>query len=404
MPKTHSLARKLKAGHAHSKRELLAREHSSVDDFDSLVLFLFLTRENFKFKLRPPALRLDHRHGLLRYGWPMTEFSFPFPALVCDTGGTNVRFALVNEPGAQLSNIIHLHTGDYPGLAEAIEAAVPKLRTRPRSMIACGAGPVVGRTLKLTNAPWVMDGPEAARRTGLAQGLLLNDFEAQALSLPTIPEIWERRIGPLKFGTEGPQVILGPGTGLGVAALVEAEGRFTPVSSEACHVDFGPVRPEEFELWPHLERAHGRITSESVISGAGLARVHRARMMAKGEPDPQVDPPAVTTAATANPNGEEATSVKLYWHIVARFAGDMAVTFVATGGVTLSGGVLPRVVSFLDETVFRQAFEAKAPVDGLAKRIPTRLVTREDAVLVGMAAIAATPDRYGIDYGSRAWV
>jgi glucokinase len=214
----------------------------------------------------------------------MSDFAFPFPALVCDTGGTNVRFALVSEPGAALSDIVHLHTGDYPGLAEAIEAAVPKLGAKPCSVIACGAGPVVGRTLKLTNASWVMDGPEAARRTGLAQGLLLNDFEAQALSLPTIPEVWERRIGPLKFGAEGPQVILGPGTGLGVAALVEADGRFTPVSSEACHIDFGPVRPEEFELWPHLERAHGRITSESVISGAGLARVHRARMMAKGAP------------------------------------------------------------------------------------------------------------------------
>jgi glucokinase len=271
-------------------------------------------------------------------------------------------------------------------------------------VIACGAGPVVGRTLKLTNAPWVMDGPEAARHAGLAQGLLLNDFEAQALSLPTIPEVWERRIGPLQFGAGGPQVILGPGTGLGIAALVEAEGRFTPVSSEACHIDFGPVRPEEFEIWPHLERAYGRITSESVISGAGLARVHRARMMAKGAPDPHVDPPAVTGAAVTEPKGEEAASVRLYWHIVARFAGDMAVTFVATGGVTLSGGVLPRVVDFLDEAAFREAFEAKAPVDGLAKRIPTRLVTREDAVLVGMAAIASTPDRYGIDYGSRAWV
>jgi len=227
----------------------------------------------------------------------MTNFTFPFPALVCDTGGTNVRFALVSEPGGRLSDIVHLQTGDYPGLAEAIEAAVPKLATRPRSIIACGAGPVAGRTLKLTNAPWVMDGPEAARRTGLKQGLLLNDFEAQALSLPTIPEGWERRIGPLKFGPEGPQVILGPGTGLGIAALVEADGRFTPVSSEACHIDFGPVRPEEFEIWPHLERAHGRITSESVISGAGLARVHRARMIAKGAPDPHVDPPAVTAAA-----------------------------------------------------------------------------------------------------------
>jgi glucokinase len=334
----------------------------------------------------------------------MTEFAFPFPALVCDTGGTNVRFALVGEPGARLGDIVHLHTGDYPGLAEAIEAAVPKLGARPRSAIACGAGPVVGRTLKLTNAPWVMDGPEAARRTGLSQGLLLNDFEAQALSLPTIPEVWERRIGPLRFGAEGPQVILGPGTGLGVAALVEADGRFTPVSSEACHIDFGPVTPDEFALWPHLERAHGRVTSESVISGAGLARVHRARMMTQGLPDPHVEPPAVTAAAVANPEGEEAMSLRLYWHIVARFAGDMAVTFVATGGVTLSGGVLPRVVDFLDEAAFRQAFESKAPVDGLAKRIPTRLVTREDAVLVGMAAIASAPDRYGVDYGSRAWV
>ena len=80
----------------------------------------------------------------------------------------------------------------------------------------------------------------------------------------------------------------------------------------------------------------------------------------------------------------------------------MAVTFVATGGVTLSGGVLPRIVDFLDEAAFRAAFEAKAPVDALAGAIPTRLIMRADAVLVGMAAIAAAPDRYGVDYSSRA--
>jgi glucokinase len=334
----------------------------------------------------------------------MTEFAFPFPLLVCDTGGTNVRFALVTEPGAALSEIVHLRTDDYPGLAEAIEAAAPKLGSRPRSAIACGAGPVVGRTLKLTNAPWVMDGPEAARRTGLAQGLLLNDFEAQALSLPAVPEAWVKRIGRLGFGPEGPQVILGPGTGLGVAALVEADGRFAAVSSEACHIDFGPLWPEEFALWPHLERAHGRVTSESVISGVGMSRVHRARMIAQGRVDPRLDPPAVTAAAQAEPDGEAAASLRLYWRIVARFAGDMAVTFVATGGLTLAGGVLPRVLDFLDEAAFREAFEAKAPVDALAKRIPTRLVTREETVLLGMAAIGAAPDRYAIDYGSRAWV
>jgi glucokinase len=334
----------------------------------------------------------------------MSDFGFPFPVLVCDTGGTNVRFALASEPGAALGPVVHLVTDDYSGLPEAIEAASPNLAARPRSMVVCGAGPVVGRTLKLTNAPWVMDGPETARRAGLAQGLLLNDFEAQALSLPAIPPDWARRIGPLDFTVRGPQVILGPGTGLGVAGLIEAGGRFTPVSSEACHIDFGPVWPEEFALWPHLERAHGRITSESVLNGTGLARVHRARMMALGQPDPHLEPPEVTAAALADPKGEAADSLRFYWRIVGRFAGDMAVTFVATGGVTLAGGVLPRVVDFLDDMAFRHAFEAKAPVDGLAGRIPTRLIIQSDAVLVGMAAIAAAPGRYSVDYASRKWV
>ena len=127
-------------------------------------------------------------------------------------------------------------------------------------------------------------------------------------------------------------------------------------------------------------------------------------MMALGRPDPHLDPPAVTAAALADRTGDAAASLALYWRIVARFAGDMAVTFVATGGVTLSGGVLPRVVDFLDEAAFRHAFEDKAPVDALARRVPTRLVVRSDAVLVGMAAIAAAPDRYAIDYATRKWV
>ena len=334
----------------------------------------------------------------------MSDAVFPFPALVCDTGGTNVRFAVQAEPAAPLGGIVHLATKDYPGLPEAIEAAKPKFKERPRSMIVCGAGPVVGRRLKLTNAPWEVDGPETARRAGLAQGLLLNDFEAQALSLPAIREDWTRRIGPLPFDGKGPHLILGPGTGLGVAALVEAEGRFTPVSSEGGHIDFGPVWPEEFALWPHLERVFGRVTGESVLNGAGLVRLHRARTMALGRPDPLHAPPEVTAAAIADPKGDAADSLRLYWRIIARFAGDMAVTFVATGGVTLSGGVLPRVVDFLDDAAFRAAFEAKAPVDALARSIATRLIVRSDAVLAGMAAIAARPERYAIDYAARNWV
>jgi glucokinase len=334
----------------------------------------------------------------------MTKIAFPFPVFVCDTGGTNTRFAVKGAPDAPLSATIHLRTWDYPGLGEAVEAAAAKLGSKPHSVIACGAGPVDGRTLKLTNAPWLMNGPVVARQVGLSQGLLLNDFEAQALSLPTIPENWARLIGPARFLGSGPQVILGPGTGLGIGALIEAGGRYTPMASEACHIDFGPVGEDEEAVWPHLERVHGRVTTESVMSGRGLARLHAARQIASGRANSGLDSPTIVAAALADHTSDEARTVEMFWRIIARFAGDMGVTFVAVGGVTLAGGVLPRILDLLDEAAFRRAFEAKAPVDALARRIPTRLVTQSDSVLVGMAAIAAAPHNYALDYAARLWV
>ena len=334
----------------------------------------------------------------------MTELAFPFPALVADIGGTNVRFALQPSAEAPLEPAVHLKTWDYPNLAEAIEAAIPSLSAKPRTVIACGAGPVEGRELKLTNAPWRIVGPEVANKIGLDQGLLLNDFEAQALSLPILTEDWAQRIGPLAFGSKGPQVILGPGTGLGIGALIHVGARFTPLASEACHIGFGPDTAEEWAIWPHLERSHGRVTTESVISGPGLVRVHRARLAAAGLPASEADGPAIVAAALADRQGAEAQSLRLFWRIVGRLAGDMAVVFVAFGGVTLAGGVLPRLIDFLDEKTFRNAFEDKAPVDALARKIPTRLVIQSDSVLVGMAAIASSPRNYAIDYSARGWI
>ena len=328
---------------------------------------------------------------------------FPFPVLVCDIGGTNVRIARIDAPDAAMSAPAHLKTGDYPGLAEAILVSEAG-KVPPQSVIACGAGPVAGRNLQLTNAPWLIDGPAIAAELGLAQGLLLNDFEAQALALPAIPPAWLHSIGPLLAPGQGPRVILGPGTGLGIGALIEVGGRYVALASEASHLDFGPVEPDEWALWPYLEKAHGRITTECVMSGPGLARLHRARLAALGQPVPACDAAGIGTRACADSTSEEADTVRLFWRLIGRFAGDMAITYLATGGVFLAGGILPRLASLLDADKFRAAFDAKAPVDALARRIPAHLVTTPDAVQAGMAAIAANPARYALDYAARQWV
>ena len=329
---------------------------------------------------------------------------FPFPVVVCDVGGTNCRVAIKDSPEATVQVIAHLHTADYEGLGEAVAAALAASGMTARSVIACGAGPVDGRRLKLTNAPWVIDGPAIAARLGLSQGLLLNDFEAQALSIPALEPSWLRQIGPEPAYTEpGPFAILGPGTGLGVAALLQSGGRYVAVASEACHIGFAPETEDEARFWPYLERAHGRITTESVLSGIGIARVHQARLMALGRPIAPMTPAQVTAKALVDPASDEAATIAQYWRLVARFAGDIAITFKATGGVTLSGGILPRIVDRLDDADFRASFEAKTPVDALAKRVGTVLIVRDDVVLEGMAAIATFPDGYALDYGRIAW-
>ena len=89
--------------------------------------------------------------------------------------------------------------------------------------------------------------------------------------------------------------------------------------------------------------------------------------------------------------------------VASQRAGDLALAFLAKGGVTFSGGILPRIVEFCDPEKFRAAFENKAPYGEMMRAIGTRLIISEDAVLSGMAAIAAAPRNYAIDYANRAW-
>lgn len=330
---------------------------------------------------------------------------FALPALICDVGGTNVRVARLDQPGAAPVPVGHAATQGADGFAEAVAAMAGAAPAR--SMIVCAAGPLHGRSVKLTNAAWSLDGPAVADALGLEQGLLLQDFEALALSIPSFDADRLRVIGPpfsMPPGQPaGPRLILGPGTGLGAAALITVEGRYLAIPSEAGHVEFGPAGEGEMALWPYLEPVCGRITSESILSGDGLSRLHHARLQAAGVSAKSVDQAAIVAGALADPGGPESESVQLFWRLTARFAGDLALIYLATGGVTLAGGILPRISPLIDDKAFRSAFEAKAPMEPLMRAMPTSLLTQPQAVLAGMAAIVTDPSRFLIDYAARAW-
>ncbi|CAH1656475.1 glucokinase [Chelatococcus asaccharovorans] len=342
---------------------------------------------------------------------------FPHPVLVGDVGGTNARFARVETPGAPLEASVQLHTHDHACARDGVVAAIAAMRGRPaagvsaggasaglpapRSMIVCGAGPLVEGRIQLTNAGWVLDQQALLDELGLEECLLLNDFEAQALSLPALPPEALHRITPDLAPGEGTRVILGPGTGLGVAGLIASGGQFTPVASEGGHVDFGPVTDEDYRLWPLIERVDGRVTAECLLSGPGLLRIYRAQCAVAGRDPRYSETPPLVEAAVGGSDPLARDTVRLFLAILARFAGDVALTFGARGGVYLSGGILPRIQSLIDPAAFGAIFADKAPVDGFMRRIAAVLVMEPKGVLLGMAALAAAPERYRLDWKGR---
>ncbi|WP_376986282.1 glucokinase [Bosea sp. R86505] len=327
---------------------------------------------------------------------------FAWPVLVADIGGTNCRLSLIEQAGAQPVHLARIATGSQATPEAALESVLATLAQRPRSAILAVAGPLEGRTARLTNANWTFDGPGLGRALGLEQGLLVNDFEAQAASLAVLGagDVTTLVAGEPEAG--GTRLVLGPGTGFGAAALVTRAGRSVLVPTEAGHIGIGPEDPTEEKIWPALAAGLPRVTVESLLSGDGLVRFHRAVADSSGLREPDVSAADVTTLAL---DGEPAAlmAVICFWRLLARVAGDLALAFKATGGVYLSGGIVPRLLPLAERGAIATVFSAKPPMEDLAARFSLHVITAHDCAERGMAAIAAAPARFGLDDPARLW-
>jgi len=329
----------------------------------------------------------------------------PFPVLIADIGGTNTRFALIESIDAPVERIPDASTAAYGSLEEAIAETVhANTKLRPRAAILALAGPIAGERIHLTNADWTVEPRAILAHLGLQEMILLNDFEAISLSLPGLaPD----DIDPIGEGTSretGTRAIIGPGTGLGVGALVRGREAWIPVPGEGGHIDIGPVDARDFAIWPHLERAHGRISAETLLSGAGLLRLYRAVCTSDGV-DPQLTLPSDVTDAGLDGADRQATeALTLFATYLGRMAGDLALIFMARGGVFLAGGIPAKVAAVIRSGAFRAAFVDKAPHRALLDTIPTAIIVKQDPALAGIAAYARAPSRFVVDVAGRRWV
>ncbi len=130
-----------------------------------------------------------------------------------------------------------------------------------------------------------------------------------------------------------------------------------------------------------LLAAHGRVTAERVISGPGLAAIHRI-LAGEGTTAEAVGARALAGDPAAR------RSVHVFFACYGAFAGDMAMAFMARGGVWLAGGVTHKLLPLLATSPFLAAFDAKAEHAGLVRRIPVHAAADAEVGLAGAGLLA----------------
>jgi glucokinase len=263
----------------------------------------------------------------------------------------------------------------------------------PRSAMIAVANRVETPVVRLTNAPWTIDARAIGAALGLERVVLVNDYTPVAACSVTFEADPSglARLGPEVPSGPGARVVLGPGTGLGAAALAPVADRFAILATEAGHMDLGPAAEDEFALWPRLERVGGRVTAEVALSGPGLQRLAAALASLRGEASPFEAPPEILSAFRERNCDLAGAALRLFARLLGRFAGDLALAFDASGGVFIAGGIAPKIADLLNAGEFRAAFDNKAPHEAWTSRVPTYVITDPEPALRGLAMLVADP-------------
>ena len=308
-------------------------------------------------------------------------------ALVGDIGGTNSRFGLVEPGSTRIREIAVLKNNNHVSLEDAIGAYVKAqgLTSLAAAAVAV-AGPVEGEIVSLTNRDWSFT-RESLRKAALAKRFrLLNDFEALALSLPHLAGDDIIQIGGETPSKPAVKIVLGPGTGLGMATLAPLpQGGWMALPGEVGHITLPVATQDEFDWRAKMSKPGIPFESEDAITGGGLLLMYRS---IAGKPAQQT-PEDVLQAALA---GNDAAAVKaldqfIVW--LARIAGDAAMTMQARGGVYLAGGIAPSIVEKLQTGPFRAIFQEKGRLAHVMRPIPVYVIVDKFPAFKGCAAAIA---------------
>jgi glucokinase len=313
--------------------------------------------------------------------------------LLGDIGATNARFALLAN--GVLGAVSSFDVAKFARFTDVV-AIFLKDRCRERRVkqaLLAVAGPVKGERSVLTNCAWVIDTLEL-RATFDLEARIVNDFEAVAFSLPWLTPADLVGIGSGKSEAGAPKAVLGPGTGLGVACLMSCSDKAMVISSEGGHATLAATCEREERIIGQLRQHFGHVSAERAVSGMGLENIYEAIAALEGIDTASRSAAEITKRALGSECQMAREALHVFCAFLGSFAGNVALTFGARGGIYIAGGISPRISDFLVRSEFRSRFEAKGRFQPYLEAVPSYVITHPAAAFVGLKSFADCRSSY----------
>ncbi len=318
--------------------------------------------------------------------------------LSADIGGTKTNLAICRGTPAALEVVAEANylNREARGFDELVERFLSETRLRAVSACFGVAGAVVDGRCDMPNLGWRLDSQELAGRFDLERVKLLNDLEATALGIDTLPSesLFTLNSGRPLLG--GNRALIAAGTGLGEAFLFRCGSGYQVAASEGGHVDFAPRNEEEIELLRHLSIRFGHVSCERVVSGPGLVNIYTFLRDRLGMEEPawlaqQLSSAKDRAAVIAQAGIEGKAEICIYaldllMDAYGAAAGNLALKALATGGLYLGGGIAPKLLDKLREGRFMAAFTDKGRFHSLLEGVPVQVILDPKTALRGAAA------------------
>lgn len=306
---------------------------------------------------------------------------------MADIGATHSRCALLDDEGAILAAET-FNNSEFDGVEALLQAYLARRREsdRPSRAAIALAAPILEDHVEMTNLEWSFSQISLQVGLGVRRLMVLNDFEAMAWSLLDLDPDQLTHIGRGEAKPRAARAVLGPGSGLGVSGLVPHPDGWAAIAGEGGHVTLAAMAEDEAEVIGIITERFGHCSAERVLSGPGLVNLYHALSETAGRGISKVEPDDVTSLAL---KGEPlaANTMDLFFRFLGTVAADLAVTLGARGGVYITGGIVPRVVSLLADSKFRQRFEAKGRYRNYMAAIPTIVVTEAVPAFRGLRRV-----------------